>query len=691
MFNFLNSTVLFAAAAALIPLIIHLFSKRRVKIVEFSSLKHLKAMQRRQVRRLKIRQLLLLILRMLIILAVVLAFARPTLQEGGIGSHASVSAVILFDNSASMSRYVADGNLFELARKRTEELLSTFGEADQVALLPLDANTGNDKAVRFATAATATDLLTRLQPGSSEADLQSNLDKALELLENSDNLNQEIYLVTDQQHRNLPERTMLSQSDARICFIELPLQKVDNCGITGIDFGGQLLMPGHEFELSATVKNYSSDDRDDLIASLYMNGVRVSQTDVLAPAGQETVVRFTRSVSHTGFHSGWIELSDDKFALDNRFYFSLHIPNRFNVLVIRGDYAADFVSLALTPSTDVNQYWSVKQADPDQLSGVNFRDYDVVILSGAPPLTKTYVERLWSFVDRGKSLFVTYSAETDVDQFNRMWSPTTGVIIDQPAKTSFSRAGYYTFSSVDLEHPIFSVFGFENGKPPEVKFYTLPTLRLEGDSRVLLRFSGDRPALVENRYGRGHVLTFTGPMSPSYSDITGHAFFVPFISRIVEYLASDLSTVELDLTVGEPIARSVNIRGSVQTPIRMQTPDSSVYSIPPEEESDRLLFRPYPINLPGIYSASYLGQELDRFALNLNPAEADLSAVDYEQMVSALGVRDPHRFLPDTDLITAVSELRFGKELWQLLLWIAALLLLAEMLLARGSGEEESP
>ncbi|HOD66787.1 MAG TPA: BatA domain-containing protein, partial [candidate division Zixibacteria bacterium] len=73
MFNFLNSGVLFAALAALIPLLIHLFSKRRVKIVEFSSLKHLKEMQRRQVRRLKIRQILLLLLRMAIILALVLA------------------------------------------------------------------------------------------------------------------------------------------------------------------------------------------------------------------------------------------------------------------------------------------------------------------------------------------------------------------------------------------------------------------------------------------------------------------------------------------------------------------------------------------------------------------------------------------------------------------------------------------
>ena len=90
MFGFLNSTILIAAVAALIPLLIHLFSRRRVKVVEFSSLRHLKEMQKRQLRRLKIRQLLLLILRMLIVLAAVLAFARPTSREGSVGSHAAV-------------------------------------------------------------------------------------------------------------------------------------------------------------------------------------------------------------------------------------------------------------------------------------------------------------------------------------------------------------------------------------------------------------------------------------------------------------------------------------------------------------------------------------------------------------------------------------------------------------------------
>ena len=106
MFSFLNTTFLLAAAAALIPLIIHLFSKRKVKTVEFSSVRHLKAMQKRQVRKLKIKQYLLLLLRMLIILLVVLAFARPTTKSNSVGAHAAVTGIIVLDNSGSMNRYV---------------------------------------------------------------------------------------------------------------------------------------------------------------------------------------------------------------------------------------------------------------------------------------------------------------------------------------------------------------------------------------------------------------------------------------------------------------------------------------------------------------------------------------------------------------------------------------------------------
>ncbi len=689
MFNFLNSSVLFAAAAALIPLLIHLFSKRRVKVVEFSSLKHLKEMQRRQVRRLKIRQLLLLLLRMLIILAVVLAFARPTTEGGGIGSHASVSAVILFDNSASMNRYVRDGNLFELARKRTESLLGTFGESDQVKLLPMVRGDDLDETPRFASAGVALEQLERLSPGFGRADLQGSLDRAAELVGRAANLNKEIYIVSDRQRGSLPDSGLAADLGAHVYFVDLPLEENDNVGVTKVDFGGQLLVPGHDFDLVAGIRNYGNKDRDDIIASLFLDGRRVSQTDVKVAADGDRAVRFTQSVSHGGYHSGWVELSDDRFAADNKYYFSFHIPDQFNVLIVNSDPIAQFISLALVPSPSISQYWSVKQATPSELGGINLSDYDVIVLAGTTGLTDQYAERIKLAVQRGTALFVTYSGSTDIDAFNRQWSEVTGVVFDEAARTNFSRAGYYTLQSVKIEHPVFSVFNFEQGKLPELKFYTLPKLHTISGTSILAQFSGNRPALVETTYGRGRVLTLPAPLGPSYSDITGHAFFVPFISRIGEYLAAQLSGYDLDLYSRPSTSRNVAIKGSLSGSMELLTPDSSRFFLAPEEDAGNLVLRARPTERPGIYEVRYLGQEIDQFAINVNPDECNLTTVDPDQFAAAIGAEEYHDLGPDVNLATMISEFRFGKELWQIFLWIAALLLLAEMLLARGARAEE--
>ncbi|MDH4155701.1 MAG: BatA domain-containing protein [candidate division Zixibacteria bacterium] len=689
MFGFLNATVLIAAVAALIPLVIHLFFRRRVKVIEFSSLRHLKAMQRRQVRRLKIRQLLLLLLRMLIIFTVVLAFARPTTESGRVGSHASVAAVVLFDNSASMSRYVTDGKLIELARQRTEQLLETFGEADDVCLVALDRTQEDSEQPSFGSPARAVEKLKRLQAGSGEADLQGALDNAKNLLAEAASLNKEIYIITDRQRHSLPNRPVLADGDARIYLVDLPLEAHGNLGITAVDFGGQLLTPGHDFEVAAIVKNYANEEHSNVIASLFLNDNRIAQTDFAVGATSETVVRFKRAVSRTGFHSGYVEISDDKFMADNRYYFSFRIPERFNILIVSGSEAGRFISLALVPATSSNQYWSVKQTTPEDLPGVNFFDYDAVILDGVPVLADSYVKRLKSFAGMGKALFLTYDGQTDIEYFNTTWSSLAGVVFDEPARKDFSRAGYYTFKSVDVDHPIFSVFGFERNQPPEIKFYTLPRLHLEDNARTLLLFSGDRPALIESSYLGGRVLTFSGPISPQYSDLTGHAFFVPFISRVAEYLAADLSSYDLHLFVGDNITRSLSIRGAVETSLEMTAPDSSVYSLLPEEEENALVLRARPTGQAGLYRVSYLGREIDRFAVNINPEECDLDETDTDEFARAIGVDDYRLLETDRELAAAVAELRFGKELWQLFLWLAAVFIIIEILLSRGVVSED--
>ncbi len=687
MFGFLNSTVLLAALAALIPLLIHLFSRRRVKVVEFSSLRHLKEMQKRQLRRLKIRQWLLLILRMLIVLVAVLAFARPTAREGAVGSHAAVSAVLLFDNSPSMDRAVADGNLLEIARQRTSQLLETFSPSDQLALVGLDRSTATD-ATELASAAVALEELDRLKRGAGTAGIQIGLQTALDLLGSTDDLNREIYFIGDRQRSSLPEGDLLRQTESRLYLVELPLEGDDNLGVVSVDFGGQLIHPGHDFDLVTTIRNYGSRDSGERIASLYLDGQRVAQTDFEIPGGGEISVRFTRSVSSTGFHSGRVELSDDRLAGDNRFFFSFGIPDQFNLLIVDGDPAAAFMALALAPPGSGSQYWSVKEARPDNLPGVNFYDYDVVMLAGTPRLDDAQFRRLESWVRRGGALFASYGGDTDIAYFNDAWSKVTGVTYEQPVRHDFTRAGYYSLDQFDLDHPIFLPFGLDRSDPPEIKFYALPKLQTDSRTRRLLTFTGGQPALVENAYGSGCVLTFTGPMSPQYSDLVSHGFFVPIVSRTAEYLASDLTSLETRLPAGESITRSLAGSESTIYTLDLVTPDSSVVYLSPEDDNGALTVRTGILREEGIYHLVHRGREVDRFAVNLNPAEGDLAAADPDRFAASLGADNQRLLRFDQPLAEAISAFRVGRELWQAFLWAAVILLAVEMLLGRKSAEE---
>ncbi len=624
MFGFLNSTVLLAAAAALIPLLIHLFSRRRVKVVEFSSLKHLKQMEKRQLRRLKLRQWLLLILRMLIILMAVLAFARPTLREGSVGSHAAVAAVILFDNSVSMDRSVADGNLLDLARQRTVLLINTFSPSDQVAIVPLDRSGGLGSPSMGSPAAAIAELQ-RLHRGAASTDFQTGLKTALDLLESAPSLNHELFLVTDLQRSSLPEADLLKGHNIPVYLVELPQEEIDNLGIVAVDFGGQLIHPGHDFDVVATIRNYDRTDSDSRIASLYLDGRRVAQMDFKAAAGSETSVRFTRSVAGTGFHSGYVELSDDHFAPDNRYYFSFKIPEQSDILLVDGDPVTSLLSLALVPDQEGAQYWSVKTAAPDQLAGVNFMDYSVVVLSGVPRLDDAQNRRLQSYVRRGGSLFLIYGGNTDITNFNTVWSETAGVTYDGPVRQTFTRAGFYTFDQIDFNHPIFLPFKLKESRPPEVKFYTLPQVKVGSSGKVLMSFTGGMPALVETSAGQGRVITFAGPMAPNYCDLTSQGFFVPFVSRVIEYLSSDLTSLEIKLFAGQTITRSLPSNQAVGFGIDLMRPDSTVVGLSSEDDQGATLVRINDADQAGIYHLATRGREIDRFAVNINPAECDLA------------------------------------------------------------------
>ena len=135
---FLNPAVLFGLLAASIPVLIHLLNLKKLKTIEFSTLSFLKELQKNKIRKLKLKQWLLLALRVLIILLIVTAFARPALKGvalGGTTSAAKTTAVFILDDTFSMSAVGSDGSGFNQAKQTIIEFLNNLQEGDEAALV----------------------------------------------------------------------------------------------------------------------------------------------------------------------------------------------------------------------------------------------------------------------------------------------------------------------------------------------------------------------------------------------------------------------------------------------------------------------------------------------------------------------------------------------------------------------------
>ncbi len=138
MISFLQPWALLALTAASIPALLHLLGRRLPPIVVFPAVRYLTATEQEHSRRLKLRNLLLLVLRTLAIVLVVLAAARPVLRVASGTSHPPTAVAMVLDNSLSSSLVVEGrmtlGTLVESARS----VLDLIGAEDRLWLVLAD-------------------------------------------------------------------------------------------------------------------------------------------------------------------------------------------------------------------------------------------------------------------------------------------------------------------------------------------------------------------------------------------------------------------------------------------------------------------------------------------------------------------------------------------------------------------------
>jgi hypothetical protein len=714
--TFLNPIVLIGLLAAGIPILLHIFNLRKLKTIEFSTLSFLKELQKTKIRRLKLRQLLLLILRTLLVVLVVFAFSRPTLKgslPGGLAEQAKTTAVIVFDDSQSMTASDEQGELLHQAKNAAIAVINLLKDGDEVFLLklsdvPVDGTSEIPSAQRNFPAIRSA--INEIKPSSMHRTIEDALRYSVRLLAASQNFNKEVYLISDFQSGSLESKKYIVKTDEKLFapttqFFLVPLGKreLQNVSVESIEIPSTIFEVNRSFAVKAKLVNHGTSNLQNHVVSVYQDGSRVGQKGVDINAGQSVETEFTLVPRHSGFLEGKIELEDDDLEFDNTRFFTVHIPEELHVLLVGSASDLTYLRLALaTRITDSSASLKIDQITYDHFSSSQLNNINVVVLSNLRELTHDQSFALKTYLQNGGGMLFFPGAQTTSNAFNTAIAAPLGIATAMSSEdnvTSQSANSFIEFDKVDLRHPLFAgMFEETEAKQPagtthrqrvlesphiNKSFQFVPTPK----SRSIITLTNGYPFLMEERIGSGQALLFSIAANTEWSDFPLKGLFVPLVHRSLAYLAQK-STMERSLVVGEET--TIHLRTAVPPKLTVTKPGNLEILINPQQLATEKSIRFSDDDMPGLYTVASDNLILDKFVVNVDPDESNTTPSDEKHrdtMFKRIGISENsiHTVNQVQEVQRIITESRLGAELWKQFLIAALLIAIIEMFVARDN------
>ena len=693
--TFLNPFVLFGLAAAAIPILLHLLNLRKLKTIDFSTLRFLKELQKTSIRKLKAQQIILLILRTLIVIFSVLAFSRPTIKSTlpSIGTHAKSSIIVVLDNSLSMDITDEDGNRFSKAKKLTSEILGALEEGDEMAFIPLSSLIKNRKRSFSRNFAWLKEEIDHCSVNPATASLNDGLRAAQGLLDASLHVNKEIYILTDLQQQEIHslELDSIKLFDDKTSVFLLPSleskNSIDqNISIDTAIFISRVYAKDKPVELQTKLYNSSVTDAKGIIVSVLFNGERVAQRTVDIGAGSYINVSLQGIPHTTGLIKGEIQIENDVLESDNHRYFSFIISSAPKVALIGNQLETDFISLSIAPHASILKSYSANQS-----ASVHFEDFDLLIL--ATTLSQTEMQRIDAYIQNGGSvLFFPSSTESIAVQQQFFSGMGLGPIIFQ----EFSESNPGICISADRQHPIlqgvFKGFNSESGLGDSPKI--IKALCSQAGQSIISMQGGS--FLNEIRRGEGKVMYCAVPPSPAWSSFPFTGLMPTIIYRSAQYLSAK-EVFTLEKTAGQEAIILIPTKSSASSIFTIKDPNGIESDMQAADLPGGMSLQFGKPEMTGVYGVfSKDKNPITSLIVNQSSKEGHLIYKNLQESMPALKKRlnYPESLIvlnKNESIANSVAKARIGTELWRFFILLALLCAITEMIVAKLAGRKASP
>ncbi len=709
-----------AAALAAVPILIHLLNRRRFRRVVWAAMGFLSAAHRRSARRVRIEQLILLGLRVLIMVLVALALARPLLRPSagaGLG-RTSHHRVIVLDDSYSMGMVGGDGErTFNRAVSATRKLLETFGRSDGVSLVlasrPARASIAGPDYDRR----TVVDAIEQCALSNAPTDMAGALALVGEALAESDvpPENRRVYVVTDgtalawsgssdDGSQALQAAVRRVADGAKLVIIDVGPDRRDNLAVASLHLAAPVISAEWPATLQAEVVNHDRQEARDRRLQVVLNGQAVRTERVPAvPPGERRPVRFRLQLPEPDSHQVQVRLlgpQPDVLPLDDVRWLSLAVRSRVPVLLVDGRPGADrfsgqtgYLAMALSPETG--------PADPalvnprtiltGELTSEPLADHAMIALCNVRQLGRSGWARLAEYVRQGGGLLVYMGDQVSAEDYNAFgFADGEGVLPARIAGLVGSEDDRDKFVRIDARstaHPCVADFA---GQPRSglflARFYRHAKLQVppEADgAAVALRYDNGDCAVAARRAGLGRVAMMSFSANMDWTNLPAKGDYVSLTMGLLAWVAGEGSAAR-NVLVGEPLGEPLTHRAASLS-LSVLAPDGRRYRpmLASQPAPERIVARFDRTDRAGAYRLM-IGSRPVGFSVNVDPAEGDLRRIGAQELRDALGCEFEHA--RDVETVIAAATTGARREIGWLVLWIVLGLLAIEMLLAMRFG-----
>jgi hypothetical protein len=310
----LNPLFLAAGIAVAVPIILHLFHRHETRRFSFPALRYLERTEREHAREIRFRQLLLLLTRVAILVLLVGAGARLIFAGLG-GAHPPTAVAIVIDNSMSSGRVLGELRVLDDLKARALETLAGASDEDRFWVIRagepwLPAIAGGIPEARAAIDATET--------SAAAGDLTAALERAAELLRTADLDDREIHLLSDLQHTAFEMPGEAPAGEFPVIVWAASEEAGTNHALTEVLVGGGLPpLEGQRTEVTVAALE-AADDTARWTVRLVVDG-RVRGAGTLSAGSQTTIALPATAL---GWVEGYVEADPDDLRADDRRYFA---------------------------------------------------------------------------------------------------------------------------------------------------------------------------------------------------------------------------------------------------------------------------------------------------------------------------------------------------------------------------------